>query len=545
MSTETLLRPRAPQRAAEGATSLAPDLLRQAAARLRILALLFGFAFLVLDFVASLFSADWRAATYGSLMGWAPGAVSIAAAAAIVWATTSPRVRPEVIPTLGLAFEIVGSFGIAVAQWWGLWEGVADLSYETRRSVGISWVAVWMVLFTIVVPTPPRKALLAAALSATAVPITLRLSMAFGGTPSVPAVFFFFAFVLPYAATVVLAYVGARAVYHLGTEVTRARELGSYQLVERLGWGGMGEVWRARHRLLARPAAVKLIRPDVLGSGHRESREVLLKRFEREAQATASMRCPHTIELYDFGVADDGTFYYVMELLDGFNLESLVARFGPLPAERLVYLLRQVCHSLSEAHERGLIHRDIKPANVYVCRLGRELDWIKVLDFGLVKTRPAPNVADVKLTSENMVEGTPAYMAPEQVTGDSPVDGRTDVYAVGCLTYWALTGHLVFEGRTPLETMAHHLNRAPTPPSHRTELPIPPALDQIVLTCLAKDPDQRPPSADALSQMLDDCSRDLPRWTAERARQWWDRHLPRPTLRSSDELLWQAEGPAH
>ena len=244
-----------------------------------------------------------------------------------------------------------------------------------------------MLAYTVIVPSPPRRALVAALLSVSSVPIVVGLVMAFG--PAVPAmdpVGFFFMLVLPYLLVVLMAYVGARVVYGLGAEVTRARELGSYRLEERLGAGGMGEVWRARHRLLARPAAIKLMRPEVLGGSSPERQSELQARFEREAQATASLRSPHTIELYDFGVSDDGAFYYVMELLDGFDLDTLVQKFGPVSEERAAHLLMQVCHSLAEAHEAGLVHRDIKPANVYVCRYGREVDFVKVLDFGLVKS---------------------------------------------------------------------------------------------------------------------------------------------------------------
>lgn len=290
----------------------------------------------------------------------------------------------------------------------------------------------------------------------------------------------------------------------------------------------MGEVWRAEHRLLARPAAVKLIRPEVLGPVDPTQRRVNLQRFEREAQATASMRCPHTVELYDFGVADDGTFYYVMELLNGLDLETLVRRHGPLEAARTVYLLRQLCHSLGEAHDIGLIHRDIKPANVYVCRFGRETDWIKVLDFGMVKRRGETGDSDPKLTADNLVGGTPAYMSPEQALGDA-VDGRSDLYSLGCVAYWMLTGHQVFEGRSPLETMMQHVHQAPVPPSRRTELLIPQDLEAVIMACLAKAPEHRPQTADALTSQLQAIHIE-PAWTAERATRWWDTHHPRTTL---------------
>jgi serine/threonine-protein kinase len=312
----------------------------------------------------------------------------------------------------------------------------------------------------------------------------------------------------------------------LGTDLKRAQELGSYRLVERLGQGGMGEVWRARHQLLARPAAIKLMRPEVLGGSSLERQSELQARFEREAQATASLRSPHTIELYDFGVADSGAFYYVMEFLDGFDLETLVERFGPIPPERSIHLLMQVCHSLAEAHAEGLIHRDIKPANVYVCRYGREVDFVKVLDFGLVKSRGDERATEPSLTRNHHVGGTPAFMAPEQVLGDKPIDGRSDIYAMGCLGYWLVTGQLVFVGRTPMDTMLQHTQTKPVPPSQRTEMNIPESFDRVILACLEKDPDDRPSTADDLAARL--ASIEAPgSWTTDLTHQWWDAHHPR------------------
>ena len=302
-----------------------------------------------------------------------------------------------------------------------------------------------------------------------------------------------------------------------------ARELGSYRLRERLGAGGMGEVWRAEHRMLARPAAIKLIRPEVLGAKDADSRQVLVQRFEREAQATALMRSAHTVELYDFGVTDEGTFYYVMELLDGLDLAELVRRTGPVPAERAVHFLRQMCDSLAEAHEAGLIHRDIKPANVYACHHGRRLDFVKVLDFGLVKHGVRGDDVPDDLTADRLAGGTPAFMSPEQALGETGVDGRSDLYAVGCVAYWLLTGTVVFEGRTAMETILMHVNREPEPPSRRTALPIPRDLEAIVLACLAKSADARPQTADELTARLDSVRLNS-EWTAVRAREWWQEH---------------------
>ena len=303
-----------------------------------------------------------------------------------------------------------------------------------------------------------------------------------------------------------------------------AQVFGSYELVDLLGRGGMGEVWRARHRMLDRDAAIKLVRPDAFGISGATNAQTLLRRFEREAKATSQLQSPHTIQLFDYGVTPDGTFFYVMELLEGYDLEALVRRFGPLPPERAVHLLRQACHSLGEAHQAGLVHRDVKPSNLYACRLGRESDWVKVLDFGMVKRRSESGERDPKLTAEHALGGTPAWMAPEQAVG-GPVDGRADLYALGCVGYWLLTGAAVFEGKSAVEVLTRHVRDEPEPPGTRTELAIPPELDAAILSCLAKRPGDRPASADALDAALARVPLATP-WTPERATEWWDLHGP-------------------
>jgi serine/threonine-protein kinase len=303
----------------------------------------------------------------------------------------------------------------------------------------------------------------------------------------------------------------------------QARKVGSYELEERLGQGGMGEVWRARHHLLARRAAIKLIRPEALG-GDQQTRRVALARFEQEAQATASLRSPHTIDLYDFGISDTGVFYYVMELLVGRDMQTLVRDFGQLPPERVLYLLEQVCESLAEAHVAGLVHRDIKPSNIYVCREGLRYDFVKVLDFGLARDR-RPEAVRLTMNTSERLTGTPAYMAPEVILAATEVDPRADIYALGCVAYFLLTGQLVFEGTTPMKTLLKHVEEAPVPPSQRTEVAVPPALDALILTCLEKDPDRRPKDAQAVLHLVREC-RVGTLWNDDRAREWWEMHLP-------------------
>ena len=250
----------------------------------------------------------------------------------------------------------------------------------------------------------------------------------------------------------------------------------------------------------------------------------MLLRFEREAKATAALRSPHTIDVYDFGVTEDGHFFYAMEYLDGLDLEELVDQFGPVPAERAVHFLLQACDSLSDAHGQGLTHRDIKPANLFLSRLGPSRDYIKLLDFGLVQ-HEKPVEQSEKLTVEGTTSGTPAYMAPEMVVQRNGVDSRSDIYALGCVGYWLVTGKQVFEADTGVAVIVEHVKTAPTPPSERTELPIPPELEAIIMKCLAKDPADRFQSTREMAAALS----EVPvahAWDTKRADEWWDLHVP-------------------
>ena len=307
--------------------------------------------------------------------------------------------------------------------------------------------------------------------------------------------------------------------------ISPGTRLGSYEILSPLGSGGMGQVWRARHKMLGRPAAIKLIRAESLGSEAGGQAKILLRRFEREAKATSALQSPHTVRVYDFGTTDDGTFYYVMELLEGRDLHSLVEQHGPLPAARVIYILRQVCESLAEAHRNGLIHRDIKPANIFLTEVSFKYDFVKVLDFGLVKHAPGLERKDSLLTVDGTVAGSPAFMAPELIKGATLTDKRVDIYSAGCVAYWLLTGQLVFEEDTPLQIFAAHLEQQPDPPSSRTELEIPVELERVVLACLEKDPDKRPQDVETLSGQLAACPVEEA-WTEGRAERWWQTHHP-------------------
>jgi serine/threonine-protein kinase len=418
----------------------------------------------------------------------------------------------------GLAFMLLNAVGIATLNAWG---SVLPQPGE----IHISWIAVLILVYSMIAPATPRRMLAASLVAALMDPAAFTVA-ALAGAPTPPLIVVI-VMTWPSIACAFVAMVPSRVLQRIGRRLREAQELGSYHLIEPLGTGGMGEVWRAQHRLLARDAAIKLVRPELLGARGETETRAILRRFEREAQATAMLSSPHTIQVFDFGVTQDGAFYYVMELLMGRDLESLVREFGPLPASRAIYLLRQVSHSLADAHARGLVHRDIKPANIYVCRMGLEYDFAKVLDFGLVKVKQSRNT-DTLSTIEHTTTGTPAYMAPETILGEVEVDRRADVYALGCVAYFLLTGQLVFEADTSMKVLMHHLNTPPVPPSQRTELPIPRELDELVLACLQKDPARRPQNAGELFRMAYNC-RACDGWSAEAAEAWWQVHLPELT----------------
>jgi len=394
----------------------------------------------------------------------------------------------------------------------------------------ISPITVLILFFGMLAPAKPKQMLAAGLIAASMDPLGVWIAHLRG--LATPTLLNTFAMFYPNYVCAVLAVAPSRVLHRLGRHIREARALGSYQLVERLGEGGMGEVWLARHRLLARSAAIKLIRPEMLSDGARE-----LGRFEREAQATAALTSPHTVRLFDFGLTGDGVFYYVMELLHGCDLESLVRKFGPLPPARVMYLISQVCRSLSEAHAMGLIHRDIKPANIYLCRMGLEYDFAKVLDFGLVK-RERRDGATSMVSAEMELTGTPGYMAPEAILGHADIDRRVDVYAVGCVAYFLLTGERVFGAANMMTELMRHVQEEPPPPSHGAGLQIPREVDELVLACLRRDPKSRPASAEELLQMASACkTADL--WDQEAARKWWEAHLPHlATSAKADTPIW-------
>lgn len=409
-----------------------------------------------------------------------------------------------------LGVEVLLSALISVADPWATFD-------RTGRVPGLTWVIPVIILFPLLVPARPRVTLVVSSLCALTMPAGLA-ALASAGIVTARAEDYL-ASVLSGVVAIGIAAVAARAVYGAGGQIAAARTVGSYELVELIGRGGAGEVWKARHLLLARPAAVKLVLPESL-QGAREQRDTALQRFTHEAQVTADLTSPHTVALYDFGVSADHSLYYVMELLSGSNLQHFVYRHGAVEPRRAVHWLQQACHSLGEAHARGLIHRDVKPSNMFLCARGRDLDFVKVLDFGLSK--PAAAQSAPGLTQAGVKLGTPGYMAPEQVYG-MPISPATDLYALGCLAYWLLAGVTPFDSDDAGVLLRMHAQSPPPPLSQRAKQPIPARLEALVMACLAKDADDRPQDADRLRADLL-ASIEGPPWTAADAGAWWARH---------------------
>jgi len=314
------------------------------------------------------------------------------------------------------------------------------------------------------------------------------------------------------ALSLSIATVGSRVIYGLRVEAARVRRLGQYTLEEKIGAGGMGVVYRARHAMLRRPTAIKLLPPDRAG-------EANLARFEREVQLTAQLSHPNTVAIYDYGRTPDNVFYYAMEYLDGINLDDLVTRYGAQPPGRVISILDQVCGALIEAHGRGLVHRDIKPANIILTERGGEPDVAKVVDFGLVKPL-TPEGPELTASTSSVLTGTPLYMSPEALSAPDTADARSDLYALGAVGYFLLTGQPVFAGRSVFEIVGHHLHTQPVPPSQRTTHPVPPDLEAVILRCLHKRTAERPQNARVLR---DELRRSVTSrsWSAEDATMWW------------------------
>ncbi len=434
--------------------------------------------------------------------------------AALLWASTR-SLGAKTMAAIGSLYLLGTSFAIAaVEQHAGMAVGLG---------AGVSWTALWVAFFPLLVPCSPRRTLVKALVAATATPLAFLLLVVLPGRP-IPAPLELVALFVPVYVAALMAFAGAKMLEKLGDRLSQAVSVGRYELVRKLGEGGMGEVWEARHRQLARPVALKVITPK------REDDTTQRRRFEREARATAALQSPHTVQLYDYGTTDQGQLFYAMELLEGMDLEALIREHGPMPPARVAHVLRQALDSLEEAHARGLVHRDIKPANLHLGRHGLHHDHLKVLDFGLVKPAPGDVELGPTLTADGRISGTPAYLAPETVAGARDIDGRADVYALGCVAYWLLTGKRVFPGEDILRVAVAHVTETPIPPSLRGAEDLGSDFEALIMATLEKDPVRRPDAA-SLREML--ASVKIGPWSESDAKDWWGEHgaLPPPRVR--------------
>ena len=438
-------------------------------------------------------------APYFFNLGWA--AVLLA-----MWLATRGATVPG--PALRL-LDAGGTFAvsaIALAQCF-------SASFALRPDI-LAVVALFMLLLyrAAVVPSDVRRTAWIGTLCAAPLPVLTYLDYSRLVRPAdalSPSGYAAYAFRFSVLA-VLLSSKTSSVIYGLRRTIHETRHVGPYTLVSKIGEGGMGAVYRARHALLRRPTAIKILQPERAG-------QMDLVRFEREVQMTSLLTSPHIVSIYDFGRTQDGLFYYAMEYLDGIDLQELVSRDGPMPPGRVVRVLRQVCEALGEAHGVGLIHRDIKPANILLCQRGGRSDVVKVVDFGLVKDLAA--TADPGATRENIVLGTPHYLSPEAIQSPESIDARSDLYALGATAYFLLTGTPVFDGPLP-QIFAHHIGATPESPAARLGRPVPPSLEALIFSALAKDPNERPESAELFEARLAACA-DVPDWTQADAAAWW------------------------
>jgi hypothetical protein len=412
---------------------------------------------------------------------------------------------------VGVSFTLMGA---ALAVNGGLLVGDAMVAMLTA-TLAIAFTVIWR---AVAIPsTPPRTA----AVTALAVLPLIAADVWMLGVArphdAGKAAAASFA-VLWALVTLALSIVVSNVVFGLRREVERVRRLGQYTLDEKIGEGAMGMVYRARHAMLRRPTAIKLLPPQRMGQKN-------LQRFEQEVQLTAMLTHPNTVAIYDYGRTPDGVFYYAMEFLDGINLEDLVRRYGAQPEGRVIAVLRQVCRALAEAHDFGVIHRDVKPGNIILTVRGGEPDVAKVVDFGLVKELDTSGGSTTRSADTNLLVGTPLYLSPEAITTPEHVDARSDLYALGAVGYFLVTGKPLFEGRTIMELCAHHLHTQPIPPSVRLGRPVDPQLERVIVSCLEKDPANRPRSAMAVHDALA-ASDVASEWSTEDARQWWASFRP-------------------
>jgi eukaryotic-like serine/threonine-protein kinase len=428
------------------------------------------------------------------------------------------RGRPRSAPVL-IATDIVGSLAIGIDNVFLMLGDLGTISGVFENLIGFICI---LLLRSLIVPSTVKRTLLCGVLMCG----PTILGVVFGrhrfDDQSLSWITMMGFSVNWSTIALIFSCVASATLYGLRREVRDARRLGQYTLGEKLGEGGMGVVYRASHAMLRRPTAIKLLA---------DGGDASLARFELEVQVLAGLNHPNIVTVHDYGRTAAGSFYYAMELLDGMDLEKLVATDGPQPAERVIHLVRQVARGLEAAHEVGLVHRDIKPANVFVCRRWGEPDAVKVLDFGLAKNNAEPPPS---LTGHNVLLGTPLYISPEALKSATLVDVRSDIYSLGAVAYFLLTGEPVFTGASTMEVCVQHLQAAPVVPSERLGRAVPPDLEAVVLRCLAKAPDDRYPTAASLERALAACAA-ASAWSSARAQAWWQKHAEAPALRGEHD----------
>jgi eukaryotic-like serine/threonine-protein kinase len=453
-----------------------------------------------------------------------PLLVAGVAFAALWWLLRGPQRSSRFVRVVEIAALTLGTTALSSVAL------VLDLT-SSPDMIARSTVTYLLLVYAVYVPSTARHTLVVAALMS--VPLLGCIFLAFRewdpalydppaavwkkGNKGDMAYIATFVSAFLWSVVVAIAVGFSHTIYGLRRAVNAAQKLGQYTLEEQLGEGGMGVVYRASHAMLRRPTAVKLLPAERAGVA-------AVARFEREVQRTAALTHPNTVTIFDYGRTTEGVFYYAMELLDGLSLDQLVELDGAQPEDRVIHLLEQASASLAEAHEAGLIHRDIKPGNIMLVARGGIPDWVKVLDFGLVKDlgSKAGDAAppELSLTAGNVITGTPLYMAPEAILAADTVDASADVYALGAVGYWLLTGTHVFGGSTIVEVCAHHLHSTPESPSVRLRADVSQDLETLILDCLAKGPSQRPTNARALNERLKACA-GARRWSSEQASAWW------------------------
>ncbi|MCA9248720.1 MAG: serine/threonine protein kinase [Planctomycetales bacterium] len=531
--TKPPARPRAPMALVEGSTAhLSADTQSTLRQRLRISSLLMFAGFLAF-LIRGVFVLDNYLAVFGATV------FSLHVAAVVVTGALGFSLcRRCVISLLKLRVSELLIFGCPALLFIAMQR--AELRHGAENGYLSAVVGPWLMLiftYALFIPNTWRRA--AAVVGAmAAAPILVSIYVA-ATSPAFAALVrseefesYFFRMPMIMTLAAVSATIGVHTIGSLRRQAFEAKQLGQYRLKEPIGSGGMGDVYLAEHQLLKRACAIKLIRPEKAGDPR------VLARFEREVRSTAKLTHWNTVEIFDYGQADDGTFYYVMEYLPGHSVQELVRRHGPLPPERAIYLLSQACDALAEAHCHGLIHRDIKPGNLFAAHRGGMYDVTKLLDFGLVKTMIG-DVQSSDLTQEGTITGSPLYMSPEQAMGDDVDDPRSDIYSLGAVAYFMLTGRPPFDGDKPMRIMMDHVRTPPTPPSELVaELPL--DLESVVMRCLAKEPADRFESAAALREALLDCEA-APLWDRAAAERWW-LEFACPKKRAHDEAVLAAAG---